>query len=157
MFLPAVCNLFRYIENNSPKNELKNLYIKQLAKPIWDICYNGFHQPNKKDWIRNLAELLVFLYDEGECYRKKAYSHLFSYIYTEFLEILIQYYFRDISEVKKVDEELVDYLITKIENSKSHDAQKYFGILLFMGKYAEQYIEYDSRKRTISAVHGLRQ
>lgn len=149
LFLPAVCNLFRYIENNSPKNELKNLYIKQLAKPIWDICYNGFHQPNKKDWIRNLAELLVFLYDEGECYRKKAYSHLFSYIYTEFLEILIQYYFRDISEVKKVDEELVDYLITKIENSKSHDAQKYFGILLFMGKYAEQYIEYDSRKRTI--------
>ena len=69
LFLPAVCNLFHYIMNTNQKDELKSLYINQLVKPIWDICYNGLHQSNKKRWIENLAELLVYLYDEGDFYR----------------------------------------------------------------------------------------
>lgn len=153
LFVPAICNMFHYIRNSSQKDEWKQLYMKQLAKPIWDICYNGLHQSNQKGWLENLAELLAYLYNEANCYRKTVHPKLFSNHYTELLTDLLQYYFKDISEVKKVDEELIHYLLMKLGGAKDHTAQKYLGVLMLLGKYGEQDVESESRKQTI--LNGL--
>ncbi len=153
LFLPAIYNMFHYIRNNVQKDELKHLYIKQLVKPIWDICYNGLHQTNKKSWVINLAELWVYLYDEGDCYRKKVHPKTFSINFTEFLANLFQYYFKDIFEVKEVDKEIINYLLMQLDNAKDHTAQKYFGVLMLLGKYGEQYVESESRQQSI--LNGL--
>ena len=149
LFIPAVCNIFHYIRNNNSKDELKLLYIKQLAKPIWDICYNGLHQLNKESWIVNLTELLVHLYDEGHFYSKIINQSTFSNNYTEFLKTFFQYYFKDIPEENKVDEGLMNYLLMKIGNSKDHAAQKYLGVLMLFGKNEEQYVKGEDRRQRI--------
>lgn len=147
LFLPAVCNILHYIRTSHQKEELKHLYFKQIAKPIWDICYNGLHQRNKEHWVENVVELLVYLYDEGDCYRHKLLTKFLSNDYAELLEQLLQYYFKDISEVKEVDEELINDLVMKIDSAKDYKVQKYLGVLMLLGKYGEHYAGSESRKQ----------
>ncbi len=147
LFLPAVCNLLHYISNANQKDEVKQLYVRQLVKPVWDICYNGLHQSNKNRWVENLAELLVYLYDEGDCYRNRLHPKLFSGNATGFLTGVLQYYFKEMSEAGDSDEKLLDFLLTKLGAAKDYTAQRYLGVLLLLGKYGEQYIGTEERKQ----------
>lgn len=149
LFFPAVCNLFDYIIDNNKKNELKHFYFKLLAKPIWNVCYNGLHQSNKTSWVEKLIELWGYLYDKGDCYRNSLHSKTFTSNYTELLVNLLEFYFNDITEIEQVDEEVISCLVKKISSAEDHSAQRYFGVLLVFGKYGEYYIESENREQTI--------
>lgn len=150
LFFPAVCNLFHYIRTTNQKEELKIVYIKQLVKPIWNICYNGLHQENKRSWVRNFAELLLYLYEEGGYYRKKrGRTSSFANTCEGFLEIFLQHYFKEISEINKVDNEIIDYLLIKLDQVKDHKLHKYLGVMMLLGKYGDLYVKDVLRKNNI--------
>lgn len=154
IFIPAICNIFHYIIENCRKDELKKLYFRQLTKPIWDICYNGLNQSNKASWVRNLIELLVYLYNKGNFYRKNRWY--FSSVennYKDFLEKLMKFYFKEIPENQKLDCEVIGYLLIKLGNSKDHNIQNYLGVLMLFAKQTELYVENQERKCNI--LYGL--
>lgn len=153
LFIPAVCNLLHYIETNCRNKEEQRLYKMQILKPIWDICYNGVHQANSKAWILNLAELMVYLYEKGNCYRDVTYHRAPANSETEMLMVLMQYYFQDISQMEPLDRTMIEYLKEKLSQGNRHHGEKYLGLLLLLGKTVEEREETEKRKRRF--YHGL--
>lgn len=132
LFLPALCRIFHYIEELREKQEQKNFRVRALVKPVWDICFNGICLENNPLWIRNLAELFIYLYDKGNCYRDDTYHPTSANHYTDFLTELMSLFVEETAGCSRNHKEIIEYLLRRMEEQRDFHLKRPYGVLLLL-------------------------